>query len=217
MEDFSQIKLLVQYENFFDSLIIQHVNFNKSYALVKNLSYNMQYLEFLDLSLKGILHATIKMEFRKTFVIIGVSIIESILYYIIKINNLHRQNYFYTKSKITSNDKEIDGVITRIETTILIKLDDPIEEEMSLDTMLKKAESKKLLGDDHQVYRDLKQLRKLRNKIHLYLIEERLDTDWNRFNIEELKLIKSVLKSVVYTDIFPESVERKNVLFDFLN
>lgn len=216
MGNYTEIKIASQYANFFERLIKENSNFRKEYALTRNLSYNMQYLEYLSLRLRDDLHATIKMEFTKTFVITGMSIAESIFYYLIKARNLQRQNFFQLKAKVISNNKIVDGETLRIETTILKKLESPVEKEMSLDAMLKKVESKKLLGSDSQVYKELNHLRKLRNKIHLFAIEERLDTDWNNFGDREFELIKKALRAILYSEIFPENRAYKQKLFDFL-
>lgn len=216
MEITFSIKDVIKYEVFFDNLIVKNEHFNKHYALVKNLSYNMQYLEFLSISLKESIHATIRMEFYKTFVITGVSVIESILYYLLRSKNLHRTQNYKVLTKFTSNEREIDGIQTKIESTVLQKISTAIEEEMTLDSMLKKVESKHLLGTDHEIYKELNHLRKLRNKIHLYYIEAHLDTDWNNFSEREFNMIKKVLRTVLHSNIFLLEQEKKEILFSFL-
>lgn len=218
MDKFYGIKSITNYDNFFDSGIKTNKHFNKTYALIKNLGYNCQYLEHITnmLNERKSLHVSIITELVKTYVITGVSIIESILYYILKSNNLHKQNDYKLISKVTANDKEVEGSMLRIETHILKKMDEPQEEEMTLDSMLKKIESKKLLGPNIEIYKELNHLRKLRNKIHLYAIESTLDHDYNNFSDKEFDLIRKSLQVILFSTFFSLDKEYKEKLFDFL-
>jgi hypothetical protein len=83
--------------------------------------------------------------------------------------------------KMTIN-QELDQTF-KIENEIFFKLEEPKVTEMSLDQMIKKAESNNLLGNINEtnLYKELTKLRKLRNKVHVRLIEDYTDTDWNTF------------------------------------
>ena len=72
------------------------------------------------------------------------------------------------------------------------------------------------MGDDHQVYKDLNHLRKLRNKIHIYSIERELDTDWNNFSTKEYSLMKKSIKSIIDSSAFLNPQSEKNKIFNFL-
>ena len=87
---------------------------------------------------------------------------------------------------------------------------------MNFDSMLKKIEKKKLFGDDHSVYSELNRLRKLRNKIHLYVIEEKLDHDFNNFGANEVSLMKKSLNKILYSEKFKLRTKDKDVILDFL-
>jgi len=213
---FWDIKGVTSYEVFFDSGIKENSQFHRTYELVKNLSYNLQYLEFLSNSLQKEMHKVIEIELIKTYVITGMSIIESILYYAIKSKNLHKTEPFEEITVINSNQKKVNGVFIKVETRLLRKLKENKEVEMNLNLMLKKTEKDKLLGEDHSIYEQLNHLRKLRNKIHLYYIEENLDHDWNSFRRNELDLIKKSLKKVLYSELFNASIEKRDELFKFI-
>ncbi len=73
-----------------------------------------------------------------------------------------------------------------------------------------------MFGDDHSIYAALNQLRKLRNKIHLYYIEENLDHDGNNFNTKELRMMKKSLKKILFSDRFRDDGDVKEELLDFL-
>lgn len=87
---------------------------------------------------------------------------------------------------------------------------------MNLNFMLEKTESSKLLGNDREVYKKLNHLRKLRNKIHLYLIGKNLDHDFNNFNLKEYELMKTSLNIVLFSDLFIAPMEKRKQIFDFI-
>jgi hypothetical protein len=204
------------YQSFYESGIIQCSNFPRTYEIVKNLSYNTQYLEYLTNTLDKNLHATIKVETIKTYVIFGMSLIESILFYAIKSRNLHKVHEYEELQRTQSDLFSIRGDQIRVETVILKKYPAPIGVEMSLDFMLKKTEHKKILGNNLELYKKLKYLRKLRNKIHLFSIGQNLDHDFNNFQHEQFMLVRSVIKSVLFSEIFRYPIEKKSKLFEFL-
>lgn len=213
---FWDVKTVVSYEVFFDSGIKENDKFHRTYDLVKNLAYNVQYLEFISKTVKCEIHSVIKTELTKTFVITGMSIIESILYYALKSKNLHKTDPYEEITVVKSNEKKVNGVYIKVETILLRKLKENREVEMNLDSMLKKTETNKLFGEDQTVYKQLNHLRKLRNKIHLYLIEENLDHDLNNFKTEELNLMKKSLEKVFFSELFESPNEKRLKLFDFL-
>jgi hypothetical protein len=214
---FWNVKNIKEYQAFYESGIIENKHFKSVYALVKNLSYSTQYLEFIINSLNSKMHESIKMEMIKSTVIVGIGIIESILYYFIKSNNLQKETLYKEISTVTANDKKIGDDFIRVETKLYKKLEISIEEEMNLDYMLKRAESKRLIGSDSSLYAQLRRLRKLRNKVHLHLIEENLDTDWNNFQSKELIMIKKALDKLFCTKtIFNYDEASRLKIFDFL-
>lgn len=215
-EIYWNIKDVHKYESYYESGIIECLNFPRRYELVKNLAYNTQYLEYLTKLLGKNLHSTIRVETIKTYVLTGMSVIESILYYVIKSQNLHKTQEFEELTRVESNLRKVNGSQIKVETVIFKKIPKPKEVEMNLDFMLKKTESKKLLGENHEVYKKLKHLRKLRNKIHLYLIGANLDHDHNNFRQKEYELMQAALKVVFYSDLFKKPKNSRQQLFDFL-
>lgn len=99
--------------------------------------------------------------------------------------------------KVSGIKKNSSGKYYKIESEIFFKREKAIPTEMTLDQMIKKVKNKKLLGEDTEIYHDINTLRKSRNKVHIRLIEERLDTDWNSFDKKLLDLSKKVLSKVL--------------------
>lgn len=215
-EVFWNIKSMDEYRSFYKTGIIENDKFASTYEFINNLAYSTQYLEYINNSLKYNLHSVIKLELIKTHVIVGIGIVESILYYFIKSNNLQSKSNYKEIAVIKANDKKIGENYLRVETKLLKKLNEPIDKEMNLDSMLKKAENHKIIGKDRTIYKELNKLRKLRNKVHLHLIEKNLDTDWNNFSNVELELIRRVLLKLILSEIFKYKTEEKKELFDFL-
>lgn len=213
---FWDIKSVNSYENVFYTGIMNDDNFNKQYELIKNLSYNVQYLEFLNNALRKDIHSSLFIEFTKTFVITGMSIVESLLYYFIKKEGFQNTTNYIKLSTITSNKKMINNSYIKVETKILKELEEPAEVDMKLDTMLKKVESKEIFGKNHTIYAELNRLRKLRNKIHLHDIEENLDHDFNNFGKQELNMMKRALCMILFSDKFSLELDERKKVFDFL-
>lgn len=210
------VKSVDTYVKFYHSGISVNEHFESVYELVRNLSYSTQYLEFIDSCLKEDLHGSIITHNIKSYIITAIGIVESVLYYFIRSNNIHKTCIYEEHSTFKANDKKVGADTLMVETKFYKRLSCPIPVEMNLDSMLKKAEKNKLLGNDESVYKELKRLRKLRNKVHLHLIEKKLDHDFNNFRRAELKLMKGVLRKLVFADIFTLEKEQKEKQFDFL-
>jgi hypothetical protein len=86
---------------------------------------------------------------------------------------------------------------------------------MTFDGMIGRAKSKKVLGNDPQVYQKLESLRKLRNRVHLQQIEHPTDTDWNAFQRQDFEDMRIVLYSVLTSNIFRPSRDEK-AYFEYL-
>lgn len=161
-----------------------------------NLSYNFQYLEYILVQLEELkLSKVIEKNLYKNFVITGMSIVE-LSFYIILLNQgkIERKENIEVET-FKSTDRKKNGLTVWSETNIYTKIDDSNELDPSvptLDTMIKKIKKcdiKGLTSDDLPV---LKNLRKLRNHVHLQ-VGENVETDYNSFDIESLELMKRIL------------------------
>jgi hypothetical protein len=90
----------------------------------------------------------------------------------------------------------------------------PLIKEMSFDQLAKKVESKRLLGDAKQLYTDISLIRKLRNRVHLHVMESTFDTDYNNFDKAKFKLMRRVLYDLLTSTIFSNS--KHGALFNYL-
>lgn len=186
------------------------------YAYVRNIGYNLQYLEFLNYTLSETsLHATVYTMSAKSFVVTGMSVIESILWYVLKKSGLQRTEEWEEIRALQTPTFDEQGVEYRILNSLQKRRGTFIEVEMPLDAMIKRVESKRLLGVDAQVYRDLNYLRKLRNRVHIHAVQHDKDTDWWSFSSKEVKLMKRVLESIFRSELFKPTADHE-CLLDYL-
>lgn len=214
---FFDVKRVERYVIFFKTCIKENKSFPRIYELVRNIGYNSQYLEFLNNAItNNRVHFVIENQLIKTFIITGIGVIESILYYVLKSNNLHNLSDYKVLTKYKANEKNLCGSKVKIETILYIKLDNPEEENMNLNSLLKTARNNKIFGQNRTIYDNLNELRKLRNKIHLYRIDKNLDHDFNNFSSEELDNMKEILRSIFSSNLFDSKEDDLKQLFDFL-
>lgn len=83
---------------------------------------------------------------------------------------------------------------------------------MDFDSMIKKIEDKNLLSLEHNIYPKLKNLKKLRNRIHLQECNGDCDHDYNNFNAEDYIYMKLILHKIL---ICPEFCHQEEV-YNFL-
>ena len=189
---------------------------DKYYATRKNLAYSLQYLEFLNRVLQDIsLSEVLWTQNVKSFVVHGAAVIEAIFNYLVIGNGHGNTTHWKQVSSHYSSEFKIEDKKYKNSIEVLEKLESPIPTQMTFDQLAKKVESKKLLGQNFNSYSKIKPIRQLRNKIHIHAPDHASDTDWNTFNNSELKLIRTVLYSVLTSEVFTN--EKTYKLFSYLN
>lgn len=184
-------------------------------ALRKNIAYNLQYLQFQNqILIEFNVTQVILTQVWKIHIIVGTSIVEALLYYLLTSKGMHKTTEWEQVGS-TSNETNIDGAKHKIENVIYRKLQNPAPQDMTLDVMIKKAEKSKLLGTGQEIYKKLNYLRKLRNRVHIHAVDEDYDTDWWKININEVKTVKLVLYSFMTSSLFRPTNDEKEI-FAFL-
>lgn len=184
-------------------------------GLRKNIAYNLQYLEYQYQTLSEFkLTSVIYTQTWKVFIIVGTSIVEAILHYLINSKGLGKTTE-WKKVRSTGNEINIEDEKYKLENIIYKKLEKPMQVEMTLDAMIKKSERKKLLGRNHEIYKKLNHLRKVRNRVHIHAIDEDYDTDWNKIQAGDFKTVKIVLYSFMTSSLFEPTVEERRC-FEYL-
>ena len=145
----------------------------------------------------------------KTTVLVGMGIIESILHFLLIKNGKHTETEWLEKEKFKGNAKKVGGVFIRADTILYEKLPAPVLKHMTFDAMIKCSKSNKLLGSGPAIYEKLESLRGLRNKVHLQVINNPTDTDWNSFTPAHLSDLSKVLYAILTSSIFSPTPEEK--------
>lgn len=178
------------------------------YALISNLGYNLQYIEFLDCQCREKdLHSTIQALTFKTFVIISMSVIEGLSFYLLTVNGKAKMRKWKETKEWISNGINFNQTKTRVRTILETEMITPVTDIMTLDWMITKMQKSDLLSLSKDVYGTLAYLRKLRNKVHVYNVANASDTDWNSFCLEDYTKCKKVLGSIIQSKIFSPSAE----------
>ena len=178
-------------------------NGDKTYASRKNIAYSLQYLEFLDRVIKDIsLSSVLWTQNVKSFVVHGAAVIEAVFNYLVVESGNGKTTQWKQISSHYSSEFKIEDKKYKNLVEVLEKLESPVLMQMTFDQLTKKVESKKLLGEKFKAYSKIKPIRKLRNKIHIHVPNHEYGTDWDTFNNSELKLIRTVLYSVLTSEVF---------------
>lgn len=207
---------IVELDLFLAPLIHSCPSYNKPYALRKNLAYNIQYLQFQHRIIKDIkMSSVIYTQAVKNFILTGAGIAESLLYFVLIKNGLHKTTEWQETGRFKGNEKNFEDKKIRIDNLIFEKLKTPELLHMTFDSMIKCAKSHRCFGNDTGFYNTLEKIRKLRNKVHLQVSHHSTDTDWNTFNYSSLSDISKVLYYIFNFSVFSPTKEQKKY-FDFL-
>lgn len=171
--------------------------------IISNIAYNIQYIEYLQKTLRELnLSSVLFNQSVKTVIIVSVSVIEAILYLVCCKNGLTNKN---KKKLIKSvcNDINLDGVNYTAHTKYYKIGTEGDVEILKLEQMITKVERKKqCINVPGQFFKDMNHLKRLRNKIHLQAIDSELKTDLDAFWEKEGKLACKNLSIILAADIF---------------
>ncbi|NRA19588.1 MAG: hypothetical protein HRU05_03830 [Oceanospirillaceae bacterium] len=194
----------------------EYFSAQEAYPIKKNISYSLQYIEFLyrvmlDISMSSV----IKKQNVKSFVVHGASVVEAIFNFLVIAEGHGNTSSWRKVNNIKTSEYELNGIKYKNDTNVMVKLDKPIKSQMTFDQLAKKVESEKLLGASFNSYSKIKPIRQLRNKIHIHDSDHLNDTDWNNFDNSEYELVSNVLFNVLTSEIFKGSNHYQR--FDYLN
>ena len=178
-----------------------------------NFAYSMQYIEYLEKQLDELkLSDVLITMLYKSYIITGMGIIELLFVYLLKNNGLWNQTEWKEYAEFKANPKEINSEIIKVETKLYKKVPS-YDMRMDLDSMIKKVEKKHILTINHNIFPALKQLRELRNRVHLQLGEGAYDHDYNSIGFDEVQMMRRILYAILTA---PEICNNENV-FKFIN
>ncbi|PKB43616.1 hypothetical protein AX016_1820 [Cellulophaga sp. RHA19] len=203
-------------KNHFSKYVIDEELCPDSKYIIANISYNIQYIQYLRKTLNELnLSEVLQIQTIKSFIVISTSIIEAIFYLICCNENLRKKIIWKEFKTIGKSEFLLDGKKLKSETKLFEKNADSGFESLTFDQMIKKIETKKILKQENQFFKDLNHLRKLRNKIHLQETKTIGKTDYNSFWRPEYNLSKKNLRLLLLDEIF-KADEWNIELFEFL-
>ena len=165
---------------------------NMSSSFRSNIAYSLQYLEFLERQLDELrLSSVIYSLVIKNYIITSASIIEVIFYHIAKENNKLKKR-FWKQGKLQDVRSMVskEGQRLKVSQMIQTKLDVPVIDTPSFETLISIVRDNKLLNDvDVQAWNKyFKLLRELRNKVHLTCAIKGFETDyWSFSSVDYLR------------------------------
>lgn len=204
-----------------DNLLIKVISsghgYTHVYALRRNIAYNLQYIEFLHKTLSDIkLSSVLITQTWKAIILTGCGIMESFLYFLLVKKDAHSKTEWSLKIIMPGNQKNLDGVQSKLDGYLYTKLSAPKPIQMKFESIIHVAKSKRVLGSNPIIYTKLDNLRKLRNKVHLQAIDNPTDTDWNSFRKEDVIDMDEILYNTFTSTIFYPSTKEKGY-FQYLH
>ena len=98
--------------------------------------------------------------------------------------------------------KNIDGKQIKITLKIEEKLKSPTKGNPNFNSMINIIISKKLFGDNTEIYESLRKIKNLRNKVHLNNVISEYDHDWRNFKREDGIELKKTLIQIIKSKTF---------------
>ncbi len=201
---------IARLESLLEKIVCSNQGYDHSYALRKNLAYNLQYIEFQDRVLQDIkLSSVIHTQTIKTIILVGSGVIESLLNYLLIINNVHSTTEWKEKCKFKGNQKKLGDEYVRLDSVLYEKLPNIEFQHMTFDAIIKCAKSNNILGGGRVIYDKLNSMRRLRNKVHLQVINNPGDTDWNSFSTSDLSDMCKILYAVFTSNLFAPTPDER--------
>ena len=188
-------------------------NIDNAMALLSNIAYNLQYIEFLEkelyeLKLSSVLYTMV----IKNYVITSMSIIEGLFSNIIKSNGWWKTSNLESLGTTQANETDFNGQKYIIKTEVLKKVA-PYGLQMNFDELIKILERHhSALEVDHLIYPALKRLKDLRNRVHLQKTEGNTDHDYNAFDY----LVKNEMSEILHDILTSPKITDRPETFNFI-
>lgn len=145
------ISLLVQTNMYFTREEVKGIK--------KNIAYSLQYIELLhrifeDVNLSSVLFT----QNVKSFVVHGASIIEAICNYLVISKGYGNKTSWNIVASSESQEYNLDSKKYKNKIEVCEKLETEMMIQMTFDQLVKKVETKKLLGESFPIYSKIKPL-----------------------------------------------------------
>lgn len=174
-----------------------------SKSLRKNITYSFQYIQYIQLQLDELnLHSVIYTQLCKSYVIISMGIIEGIFYHLLKSAGKYKKEEWEELTTVKTNEFNDNGIIKKHIVSTYQKLTTPKEGKMDFENMIQKIRSCNLIKLSQEAYPYIKDLKEIRNKVHLHISKDDNDTDYHKLSHVEYYLARHVLYKVLTNEVF---------------
>jgi hypothetical protein len=195
-------------------------DFTERKYIQSNIAYNIQYIEYLRVTLNELnLSGVLKTQTIKTFIITSLSVIEGFFHIIFVEEKLSKNKINWVETKSSESPHFlVDDKKMKMVSTLYIEEKSCINPNLKFQQLIRAIETSKKIDVDVQFFKDLNHLRRLRNKIHLQdiHIDGKPKTDFSSFWITEYNLCKKCLHTLFTNPIFHGPLFNPK-LFDFLS
>jgi len=165
--------------------------------------YSLQYLEFLQFQIcdETLTTDVVRTMQIKTFVIYAMEIIDGLFRYILK----EKGKYPMDKKKLQSTTKSNETVINDKKyffETHIYECGEFYADKVDFATVINRVHKKDLIGASERTFLIIKNLKELRNKVHLHLAEDYYESDYNSFGLTEFYWAKCIVHYIITNDKF---------------
>lgn len=201
-------------DNFFKDLSLGAL-YSLEKPIRQNLCYSLQYLQYIQLQIKELrLTEVIMKMLYKNYIITSMSIVETILYHLLRINNKLEFEEWGEEKNYDTREINENGRKKRVQITLQAELDTPKEKIITFERIIDKVRKYKFLDLNDTAFPYMKQLKNLRNKVHLHIARESQDTDYHSIGIYEYYLTRYTLYKIIKDKCFEP--EHQSDSFDFI-
>ncbi len=186
-----------------------------SYPLSRNIMYSLQYLQYIQNQLdSGKFTSVIYIKLYKTYIVEALGIIEALFTCLLKANGKWAKDNYLPIIDERTNEFIKDGKHYRLQTVLLERTDCNVK-RLDFETILNKVSQNKLIEINGKAFGVIKNLKALRNKVHLHLAETSDDTDWNSFSKTDYLWARYTLFIIMTNSLFIRDSSQA-IIYDFL-
>ena len=173
-------------------------------VLRKNIIYSLQYLQYIQLQLDEMHHGfVVERQLWKSYIVISMGIIEGVFYHLLKSSGNQAKTTWEEILRVSTNPYIDEGNVRKKNDIITYReLLSAKDARMDFESMIQKVRSKHLLKLPQAAYPYIKELKCIRNKVHLFVCKDDYDTDFSGITETDYRLARFVLYRVLTDKVF---------------
>ena len=161
------------------------------------------------------MHSIVEKQLQKSYIITALSIIEGIFWHLVKSKGFEKTSKWESLGVRETNPFKENGKYKKYEIEALQELETPRAERMDFEYLIAKVQEKKLIDINYKSFPHLKEVKKIRNKVHLFLTRFENDTDYLGIDPNDYILARYLLFSILRSKSF-DPIPLKDSSFGFI-